>query len=357
MKKLLLIPALMATLAIADQKEFEISPMIGYGISEGNVGFKDSGNAFGGVEVQFNSKNSQWSPEFSVFFSPKTDYNVNLGYKDTYITRGAFNGVYTFDKESEFVPFAKAGMGIEEISNEIKGNEQGFFLDAGIGAKYFFTENLALKAEAVYMAKLSGNHNKYADNNFVATVGLTFAFGDMASEVIPPKKVDTKSVSEPKEEPKHEEPVVTPPVVDGDDDNDGVKNSVDECPNTPADTKVDKFGCAVVKKLVIRFDFDSAHIKKESEPMLDSFADFMKKHKNYRSVITGHADSIGTKAYNKKLSLRRAQAVVDALVARGVEAKRLMAIGMGEEQPIADNSTEEGRAKNRRIEAKLVRIQ
>ena len=135
-----------------------------------------------------------------------------------------------------------------------------------------------------------------------------------------------------------------------------MKNSVDECPNTPEGTKVDIYGCPEIKKLVIHFDFDSAKIKKESLPVIDKFAEFLKKHTHYKVLIVGHTDSIGTKEYNKKLSLRRAQAVVKALVERGIDPKRLTAKGMGEEQPIADNSTEEGRALNRRVEAKLTRF-
>ena len=357
MKKLLLIPALMATLASADdgykQKLYEISPMFGYDMVEGNVGIKDDGHYFGGVEVQFNSKDSKLSPEFSVFYTPGADYDAKFAPKDTSITRTAFNGVYTFDADDALVPFAKAGFGIEDVSDDVEGNSQGFFLDAGVGAKYFFTDNVALKAEALYMAKVTGAHNQYADNHLVGMVGLTIAFGDMPEEIVEPKAEPAiEPAPEPKAEPK-EEPAKPAVVVDGDDDNDGVKNSVDECPNTPKGTKVDVYGCPEIKELVIHFDFDSAKIKEESLPIIDEFAEYLKRHDNYRVVIAGHADAIGPKAYNKKLSLRRAQAVVDALVKRGIDPKRLKAEAYGEEKPVADNNTDEGRAKNRRVEAKL----
>ncbi|QSZ42937.1 OmpA family protein [Sulfurimonas aquatica] len=214
MKKLLLIPALLTTLAMAEQKKIEISPMIGYDIAEGNLGFKDDGYLVGGLEVQFNSPDSKISPEFSLLYS-KADYAVA---GDTKVIRGAFNGVYTFDETSAMIPFAKLGAGFESIGDENIDNQSGFFLDAGVGAKVPFTDNIALKLEALYMAKLA-HRNGIADSNLIAMAGLTFAFGDSAPKAVP--------------------------VVDGDDDRDGVLNSKDMCKATPAGTTVDAKGCKV----------------------------------------------------------------------------------------------------------------
>jgi OmpA-OmpF porin, OOP family len=71
-------------------------------------------------------------------------------------------------------------------------------------------------------------------------------------------------------------------------------------------------------------------------------------------IAIGHTDSIGSKAYNQKLSLRRANAVKAYLVSKGIEANRVYTEGKGETQPIADNKTKEGRAKNRRVEIEVV---
>ena len=71
-------------------------------------------------------------------------------------------------------------------------------------------------------------------------------------------------------------------------------------------------------------------------------------------IAVGHTDAIGTDAYNQKLSIRRAEAVKAYLVSRGIEANRVYTEGKGERQPIADNRTKEGRAKNRRVEIEVV---
>jgi OOP family OmpA-OmpF porin len=79
----------------------------------------------------------------------------------------------------------------------------------------------------------------------------------------------------------------------------------------------------------------------------------MKLNTEYDVTIIGHTDSRGSAAFNKTLSTKRAESVKSDLVSRGVEASRIQTLGNGEEQPIADNATAEGRAKNRRIEAQL----
>jgi len=149
-----------------------------------------------------------------------------------------------------------------------------------------------------------------------------------------------------------EEPAPAP--VDGDDDNDGVPNSLDKCPNTRPGATVDSDGCEIVENLTINlvveeFDFDSAVLKPEMKSVLSDFADTVKASPGQESVtVIGHTDSTGPEAYNMKLSVRRAQSAADYLDSLGVGPITIE--GRGETQPIADNSTREGRAQNRRIE-------
>ncbi|MCX7879294.1 MAG: OmpA family protein [Ignavibacteria bacterium] len=100
----------------------------------------------------------------------------------------------------------------------------------------------------------------------------------------------------------------------------------------------------------IFFDFDKWEIKPESYPIIEEIVDQMFARPKLRLEIQGHTDNIGTVEYNQALSERRAKAVYDALVSRGVEPKRLRWRGFGMSQPIATNETEEGRAKNRRTQ-------
>jgi outer membrane protein OmpA-like peptidoglycan-associated protein len=106
--------------------------------------------------------------------------------------------------------------------------------------------------------------------------------------------------------------------------------------------------------LYINFDFDKADIKPDSRPIIDQIVKLLKNNPSLNLTVEGHTDSLGTPAYNTKLSDARARSVVAALTAQGIEARRLKAMGYGQDKPIADNSTDDGRAKNRRVE--LVKI-
>lgn len=102
--------------------------------------------------------------------------------------------------------------------------------------------------------------------------------------------------------------------------------------------------------LYITFDSGKAAIRPESQPLVSEIHRLLKGSAGLRIRVEGHTDDTGTPAGNRKLSEARAQAVVDALKGMGVDAARLAAKGWGQEKPIADNRTEEGRAKNRRVE-------
>ncbi len=103
----------------------------------------------------------------------------------------------------------------------------------------------------------------------------------------------------------------------------------------------------------ILFDFDKWVIRVAFVPELDRWADYFHNNPEVTAEIYGHADSTGPTIYNQKLSERRAQAVVNYLVGKGIDAARLTARGFGETQPAVPNTTREGRQKNRRVEMDL----
>jgi OOP family OmpA-OmpF porin len=112
---------------------------------------------------------------------------------------------------------------------------------------------------------------------------------------------------------------------------------------------VDERGCWTFEAVLL-FDFDSAKIKSEAYSMLNKASAILKKHPEINVEVDGHTCNIGTAVYNQNLSKKRAKAVMEYFVGRGVDAKRLKVNGYGLTRPVADNKTKEGRAKNRRVE-------
>jgi len=150
-----------------------------------------------------------------------------------------------------------------------------------------------------------------------------------------------------------------------DSDGDGVSDQFDKCPSTPAGTVVDGSGCpikfpetAVVPTDAapaysnIMFDFDSSVLRTSSYSVLDAVSADMRSATSKTVQLDGYASSEGTAAHNMRLSKDRANSVKTYLVNSGVEARRVKVKGLGETNPIADNSTEEGRVMNRRVEFK-----
>ena len=102
------------------------------------------------------------------------------------------------------------------------------------------------------------------------------------------------------------------------------------------------------------FDFDKSVLKPEGKAKLDDLASKVKDINLEVIIAVGHTDSVGSDAYNQKLSVRRSEAVKAYLVSKGIEKNRVYTEGKGEKQPVADNKTAEGRAKNRRVEIEVV---
>lgn len=155
-------------------------------------------------------------------------------------------------------------------------------------------------------------------------------------------------------EKMEEAPMAAAPNLD--DDGDGVPNSEDICWTTPTGVKVDIYGCEIVMPEVIvslqgvHFASDSAALTSEAKSILDDALGAINANSSSNVSIEGHTDSRASDSYNRDLSQRRADAVVDYLVSKGVTSSRLNPVGMGEGSPVASNETREGRAQNRRVD-------
>ena len=138
-----------------------------------------------------------------------------------------------------------------------------------------------------------------------------------------------------------------------DTDRDGVLDGNDACPGTPLGAGVDPRGCWVVKGL--HFATDSAAVGATGKRGLDEVIAVLEQNPELRVRIAGYTDSTGSENYNVNLSDRRAAAARDYLVAAGVDASRLDSQGYGENNPIADNATADGRSQNRRTAIEILR--
>ncbi|MEO8168168.1 MAG: OmpA family protein, partial [bacterium] len=105
----------------------------------------------------------------------------------------------------------------------------------------------------------------------------------------------------------------------------------------------------------VNFEFNKATLTKDSEKILEQAYDALVAQPDIKVLIVGHTDAVGSDAYNKKLSLRRAQSVKNWMVKKGISARRMTVAGKGETEPMDDNSTEDGRANNRRIEFRVLK--
>jgi len=284
--------------------------------------------------------------------------------------------------DGALVPFVAVGVGgihyykYNEDTTEGKDNKIAF--DYGLGVKYFLAENWALRADVRHVIPIDTDFDRDTmHNNLLATVGLTFAFGGEKKVVAPPPEpapvvLDSDNDGVPDNLDKCPgTPAGVAVDKDGcplDSDNDGVPDYLDKCPGTPAGVAVDKDGCPppvvipqprVEKEIIekgrttlnVLFDFDKSTIKKGYFNDIDELVAVMKQYPDLNVTVEGHTDSVGSDAYNKKLSQRRANAIKGYMVNKGIDAKRLTAVGYGEEKPIADNATKEGQAQNRRVEA------
>ncbi|MCO8313947.1 OmpA family protein [Pseudomonas mandelii] len=160
---------------------------------------------------------------------------------------------------------------------------------------------------------------------------------------------------------------------DGDEDEDGVFDRRDRCPDTPADTPVEHHGCPLpqypasvkpveppVSEVItlngnVLFAYNQSDLMPEARSELDSLMAKLQNADVVSVKVIGHTDSQGSDAYNQKLSERRASSVAAYLLSQGLAPNKLTSEGRGESQPVADNDTEEGRAQNRRVELHINR--
>lgn len=263
------------------------------------------------------------------------DSETDLGGVDVDGTQYRADLLYHINTESAWRPYVAFGVGDQkrEFNAASPSSERDTLVNLGAGIKRSLGDNWQFRTD---LRAFNSLDNEYTD--LAITAGIALVFGKTSAPAPAPA------------------PVVVAAPVDVDSDGDGVYDSKDKCPDTVSGLKVDEVGCPVVldKTLEINLDilFDTAKsdIKDEYMPQVKKLADAMKQYANTVVHVEGHTDSQGSDALNQKLSQSRADSVKAALITKfGIAADRVTATGHGEAKPIADNTTAEGRAQNRRV--------
>lgn len=307
------------------------------------------------------------------YLTPHFDAAVSFTYGDM----GYYNGVdpVVFTRQNMFQasilgryniltdaykwrPYVFVGFGHLQFADG-SYSQRNTVIPYGLGLTYQVKPNVALRLQQTFMYsdfdRMDGDPSKKLNDSYLQhSIGVVFSFGNSKNDS------DKDGVADDKDDC---------PMIAGskesngcpDQDGDGVPDDKDECP-TVKGTALNN-GCPEIKETDrqilkdalhgINFETGSDVIDPSSYTVLDNVVNLMNLNSNYKLVIEGHTDSQGDDELNMKLSEKRANAVKNYLVTKGIDATRLTAIGYGETKPVADNSTAEGRAENRRVELKV----
>ncbi len=374
--KLSLLPALLAGAALsapvlAETPREYIGVMGSYVIPDS---IRNNDDGFGGTLFYGRPVNQYLAVELNAF-GHRNDHETGPGTDRTY-----GGGI---DLRLQFGDYDLAGFvigGIGAIYEDFVGQEESSpYANVGLGTLIGITKGLALRGEARYYAiandvTYAGEEYQY-DTRF--NLGLQYAFYDPPPPPPAPAPApvigdqDADGVKDNVDQCPNTPPgtlvdgtgcpVVAPPPapVNPDLDGDGVPNALDRCPDTPPNFKVNAQGCVEQAQTVtvlsnVLFAFDSSELTPAAHTILTKVASGLQQQANLRVTIEGHTDSMGTDAYNQRLSLARADSVRAFLIRQGVSPTRLKSEGYGESRPVGSNETDDGRAMNRRVEFRVV---
>jgi len=306
---------------------------------------------------------------------------------------------FSFLPDSHIQPFLLGGVGGIDDGLTSGSNTHTFAGEAGGGLLWAFghqdgAKRLLLRTEAKYRKEFGNTTYGASDpGDVVFGFGLQYLFGAPTAAPVavappPPADSDGDGVTDDKDrcpgtpagakvdsngcefdsdgdgvvdrlDQCPDTPKGTPVNAVGcplDSDGDGVIDSEDQCPNTPKGDKVDVHGCTITEEIALKgvhFETDSAVLAADSSAVLNDAVATLKKNPTLVIEVRGHTDSRGSKKHNQVLSQKRAESVEAYLKEHGV-SNTLSAKGFGENNPKADNKTEEGRAENRRVSLRII---
>ncbi len=260
-------------------------------------------------------------------------------------------GYYLWEKHHGFNFYGKAGVSVinSEANDSRIGEEKqsSAQLALGFGAEYRFNES-------PWFAQLQ--FDSFDRDASYLSLRISRFFGGSKKQQTIVTKSETTPPAVTEVAPMNIPVPVETPEINTDSDEDGILDDDDQCPQTPASTPVDQYGCALFTGVIqgINFENNKAILTTESRIILDETVNTLNQFPNIQVEVQAHTDSQGDETYNQQLSERRAQSVVDYLVDKGIERKRLVPKGYGEMQPLVDNDSRANRAKNRRVELSVI---
>lgn len=313
---------------------------------------------------------------------------------DLEITAAGVNALRVFYRDARIAPYLLLGLGWTEQKTDAGNTDHDPYADTMAGVLATLRRSADGSASTSLRLELGARHTYIGDDtrlvDYRAGLGLQFAFGGSPARLPEPAPVpaapspadqDADGVADDADQCPDTRAGLRVDargceldsdgdgVVDtrdkcpgtsagtkvdasgceADSDEDGVLDGRDRCAETPKGDKVDAVGCSLTLRLEVLFETNSAELRPESSEELDRAAALLRDVPSITGVIEGHTDSNGSAEHNQRLSQRRALAVRDYLIAQGIDGSRLSARGLGESEPVADNSTAEGRAQNRRV--------
>ncbi|MBJ6802312.1 OmpA family protein [Geomonas propionica] len=320
---LVLVPALLFTLlpqahAEIKAESFSVSPFVG-GYTFIGKEHLETAPTFG-LRAGYNFTRHFGVEAVFDYVPTEGKKNSNIGHVDAYNYH--LDMLYHFMPDNKLVPYVAAGYGGQsrEARGPFETTRSAF--NYGAGVKYFLTEAMALRGDLRHLILRDDGESFH---NLEYSVGVDFVFGG----------VKEAPAAVAKQEPPAAQPAPAEPPLE----------PVPAAEPTPGHYKY----CVTLHG---EFDIDKAAIRQEDKEQIAPVCEFMKQYPTTTAVIEGHTDNVGAPEYNLDLSKRRAQAVVDYMVANcGIDRSRLEARGFGLARPVASNATDEGRQANRRIEA------
>ncbi len=319
-------------------------------------------------------------------------YSWLSGVDDLKIWDASVNLLYSFNPYSNLSPYLLGGFGMMRTDGKTVDKEDSALATAGLGLMYRFGNSpVSLRLE--YRARFE-ILNTLTFEDRITALGLQFSFGrknapappapvdpDSDEDGVPdsrdacpdtplrwavdsrgcPRDVDGDGVTDIKDRCPNTATGVTVDArgceIEYDGDNDSVIDRQDACPNTTAGARVDVKGCEireVINLPGVNFETNSDRFLPGAESVLNDAAATLRMNQDIVVEVAGHTDSDGSAEHNKGLSERRAETVRDYLISRGAHPSNLTSNGYGEAAPIADNATAEGRARNRRVELRIL---